>query len=61
VTPHSILVAELGDGTLHWAMTAIFDVLSNSLLTGVYHSTLYASNYAVQKASFNNLSVNESI
>jgi hypothetical protein len=61
VTLRSILVAELGDDTLQRAIAAIFDVLATSLLTGVYHSTLYASNYAVQKASFKNLRVNEPI
>jgi hypothetical protein len=42
VTLRSILIDELGDVTLQRAITAIFDVLANSLLTGVYHSTLYA-------------------
>ena len=42
VTLRSILVAELGDVTLQRAIIAIFDVLANSLLTGVYHSTLFA-------------------
>lgn len=49
VTLRSTLVAKLGDVTLQRVITAVFDVLANSLLTGVYHSTLRASNYAVQK------------